>query len=69
MANLSEASKYALVAGSVVGGGLTVIANAPNPAGFSILNSSFGADGISAKSLFVNALLPTGIAALCFWLL
>ena len=67
--NLSDASKYALVAGSVVGGGLTVIANAPNPAGFSILNSSFGADGISAKSLFLSAMLPTGIAALCFWLL
>ena len=67
--NLSDASKYALVAGSVVGGGLTVIANAPNPAGFSILNSCFGADGISAKSLFLSALLPTGIAALCFWLL
>jgi predicted cation transporter len=67
--NLSEASKYALVAGSVVGGGLTVIANAPNPAGFSILNSSFGEDGISAKSLFLSALLPTSIAAICFWLL
>lgn len=67
--NLTEASKYALVAGSVVGGGLTVIANAPNPAGFSILNSSFGGDGISAKSLFLSALLPTAIAGLCFWFL
>lgn len=65
--NLTDASKFALVAGSVVGGGLTVIANAPNPAGFSILNSSFGTDGISAKSLFISALIPTGIAALCFW--
>lgn len=64
---LSDISKYSLVAGSVVGGGLTVIANAPNPAGFSILNTSFGSDGISSKSLFVNALMPTLIAALCFW--
>lgn len=67
--NLSEFSKYVLVAGSVVGGGLTVIANAPNPAGYSILNSSFGSQGISAKALFVNALLPTAIAGFCFWFL
>lgn len=67
--NLSEASKYALVAGSVVGGGLTVIANAPNPAGYSTLNSSFGADGISPALLFLNALVPTMIAAGCFWFL
>ena len=67
VAGLSDFSKYVLVAGSVVGGGLTVIANAPNPAGYSILNSSFGPQGISAKSLFVGALIPTLIAGLCFW--
>lgn len=67
--NLSESSKYALVAGSVVGGGLTVIANAPNPAGYSTLNSSFGSNGISSGSLFVSAIMPTVIAALCFWFL
>ncbi len=39
--------KYAVVAGAVTGGGLTVIANAPNPAGQSILAPSFGKDGIS----------------------
>ncbi|MGE0526657.1 MAG: putative Na+/H+ antiporter [Bdellovibrionales bacterium] len=66
---LSDVSKYALVAGSVVGGGLTVIANAPNPAGYSTLNSSFGPEGISPRLLFVNALLPTLIAALSFWIL
>jgi Na+/H+ antiporter NhaD/arsenite permease-like protein len=66
---LSEISKYALVAGSVVGGGLTIIANAPNPAGFSILDSSFGEDGISSAQLFLNALLPTTVAALIFWFL
>jgi hypothetical protein len=30
---VSDQLKYALVAGAVSGGGLTVIANAPNPAG------------------------------------
>lgn len=67
--NFSDASKYALVAGSVVGGGLTVIANAPNPAGYSTLNSSFGTDGISSGSLFISALVPTLVAAICFWFL
>ncbi len=66
---LSEFSKYALVAGSVVGGGLTVIANAPNPAGFGILNPAFGSDGISPMRLFLSALVPTLIAAGCFWFL
>jgi len=67
--SLSEAARYALVAGAVVGGGLTVIANAPNPAGYGILNAAFGKDGISPLQLFGNALLPTLIAALCFWFL
>lgn len=67
--DLNEASKYALVAGSVVGGGLTVIANAPNPAGYGILNDSFGKEGISSPQLFINAIIPTLIAALCFWII
>jgi Na+/H+ antiporter NhaD/arsenite permease-like protein len=66
--DLSEAARYALVAGSVVGGGLTVIANAPNPAGFGILNASFGSSGIGPVGLLKAALLPTLIAAVCFWL-
>lgn len=65
--SLSESSRYALVSGAVVGGGLTVIANAPNPAGYSILQQSFGEEGISPILLFVHALVPTAIAALCFW--
>lgn len=65
--NLSDISKFALVAGSVVGGGMTVIANAPNPAGYSILNSSFGPEGISPLYLFCGALLPTVIASLLFF--
>jgi len=67
--NLSDASKYALVAGAVTGGGLTVIANAPNPAGYGILNASFGENGISPAKLFVSALIPTAIAAAAYWLL
>lgn len=66
---LSDTAKYALVAGSVTGGGLTVIANAPNPAGFGILSPSFGKEGISPVYLFLSAVPPTLMAALCFWFL
>jgi hypothetical protein len=68
---LSESLKYALVAGSVAGGGLTVIANAPNLAGVGILQSAkvFQADGISPLGLFLGALVPTAVAVLCFWCL
>lgn len=66
---LSDASRYALVAGAVVGGGLTVIANAPNPAGYSILHPSFGEEGISPMGLLMAALPPTVISAICFWFL
>jgi hypothetical protein len=67
--NVSEEFKYALVAGAVAGGGLTVIANAPNPAGFAILSESFGPAGISPVRLFRTALIPVGVAMLCLWLL
>ncbi len=63
---LSAAAKYMLVAGSVVGGGLTVIANAPNPVGYGILRSSFGEDGVSALRLFWGALPFTLIALILF---
>jgi hypothetical protein len=66
LVDLSDVKKYYLVAGAVAGGGLTVIANAPNPAGFGILKESFGEDGISPLGLLKSALLPTGIALLCF---
>jgi hypothetical protein len=67
--DLSETSKYALVAGAVAGGGLTVIANAPNPAGFGILNKSFGPDGISPLGLLGGSLPPTIVAMVFFWFL
>lgn len=61
--------KYALVAGAVTGGGLTVIANAPNPAGAGILQSSkaFELHGISPLGLFLGALFPTAVAITFFW--
>lgn len=61
--------KYALVAGAVTGGGLTVIANAPNPAGFSILKGSFRDEAISPLGLFLAALPPTCVAILAFQVL
>lgn len=66
---VSDTFKYSLVAGAVAGGGLTVIANAPNPAGFAILQESFGPDGISPVRLLMAALVPTVIAMACVWLL
>jgi len=57
--------KYAVVAGAVAGGGLTVIANAPNPAGQSIL-AKFFPDGISPLGLLVGASVPTLFMALAF---
>jgi len=63
---LSPEFKYALVAGAVTGGGLTVIANAPNPAGFAILKRYFDDEAISAAGLFAAALLPTLVAAVAF---
>ena len=71
MEGISDELKYALVAGAVAGGGLTVIANAPNPAGVGILQEAkvFEGEGISPPGLFLGALLPTALAIVFFWLL
>jgi hypothetical protein len=66
---VNGAFQYALVAGAVAGGGLTVIANAPNPAGFAILRRDFEDGAISPVGLFVAALPPTIVAVLAFQLL
>ncbi|RFO94854.1 hypothetical protein DIC66_21440 [Rhodoferax lacus] len=66
---ISGASQYMLVAGAVTGGGLTVIANAPNPAGVALLKSGFNDGSIGAIGLLLGALLPTAVAALFFLLL
>ncbi len=63
--NFSPSLKYAVVAGAVAGGGLTVIANAPNPAGQSILSKYFG-DGVSALWLAAGAAFPTVIVMAFF---
>lgn len=66
---LSEEFKIALVAGAVTGGGLTVIANAPNPAGFAILKSKFDEQAIHPLGLLIAALPPTVVAIIAFRLL
>lgn len=63
---VSDQYKYSLVAGAVAGGGLTVIANAPNPAGFAILKDHFQDQSINAFGLFLAALPPTLVAIACF---
>jgi hypothetical protein len=65
----SPSLQRAVMAGAVSGGGLTVIANAPNPAGQSILAPAFGKDGIAPGGLLVGALVPTVIMAGMFMLL
>ena len=63
---ITDELKYSLVAGAVTGGGLTVIANAPNPAGFAILKRNFEDGAISAVGLAAAAAAPTLIAAAAF---
>jgi len=63
---VSDEYKYSLVAGAVAGGGLTVIANAPNPAGFAILKDHFEDQSINAFGLFLAAMPPTLVAIVCF---
>lgn len=65
---ISEPAKYMLVAGAVAGGGLTVIANAPNPAGVTLLKRGFDDQSIGAGGLLLGALLPTAVAATLFLL-
>jgi hypothetical protein len=65
---LSEHEKYMLMAGAVGGGGLTVIANAPNPAGAALLRHGFANESIGAVWLLLGALGPTCAAALMFLL-
>lgn len=66
---LSEDFKQAVVAGAVTGGGLTVIANAPNPAGLAILRRHFDEEAVNPLGLLAAALPPTLVAMLAFRLL
>ncbi len=66
---MSDQAKYMLVAGAVAGGGLTVIANAPNPAGVSLLRDGFADESIGVGGLLLGALAPTAVAMLALFLL
>ncbi len=68
VAGITTDAKYFVVAGAVTGGGLTVIANAPNPAGQSILSKYFKG-GINPLGLLGGALIPTIIVYACFALI
>ncbi|MDB5897124.1 MAG: hypothetical protein JWP41_726 [Ramlibacter sp.] len=68
LSGMSATAKYMLVAGAVAGGGLTVIANAPNPAGVALLRRGFADESIGAGGLLAGALLPTAVAAAAFLL-
>lgn len=67
LSNSSESIKYIIVSGSVAGGGLTVIANAPNPVAQSLLKRHFRS-GVSPWYLFLAALIPTGIFLALFFI-
>lgn len=67
--NLSDCLKFSVVAGAVAGGGLSVIANSPNPAGQNLLQQFFGEEGIQPTYLFVAAIVPTLIVGALFMLL
>lgn len=69
LVELSDSAKYLLLAGAVSGGGLTVIANAPNPAGYGILKGSFKNSSISPLGILGGSIVPTIIALICFGLL
>ncbi len=62
---LSDEFKYSLVAGAVAGGGLTLIANAPNPAGAALLRGRFIDGQINPLKLLAGAAVPTAVALLC----
>lgn len=66
---LTESSKWALVSGALTGGGLTILANAPNPAGFAILSEKFPQQSLNALKLFLAAIVPTTVAIVFFMLL
>ena len=65
--SLSDEFKYYVVAGAITGGGLTVIANAPNPAGLAILRDRFPDNAVSPLGLLVAALPPTLVAVIAFY--
>ena len=63
--NFTEELKHAVVAGAVTGGGLTIIANAPNPAGISLLKKYFD-DAVSPLGILAGSIMPTIIFFIIF---
>lgn len=63
--DFTDSLKYAVVAGAVAGGGLTIIANAPNPAGVSILKKYFNEE-VSPAGILAAALIPTAVVWIIF---
>ena len=66
--SLTDPRFYAAVVGSIAAGGLTVIANVPNPIGYTLLSPYFKRK-ISGIGLFTAALIPTLLIFLLFWAL
>jgi hypothetical protein len=66
---MSDEAKYMLVSGAVAGGGLTVIANAPNPAGLAIVRKGFEDESVGVMELFAAAIVPTCVASAALLLL
>jgi predicted cation transporter len=64
--NFSDQLKTAVVSGAIAGGGLTVIANAPNPAGQSLLQKHFPGGSIAPLGLLLAALFPTAVMLILF---
>jgi hypothetical protein len=69
ISGMSDQAKYMLVAGAVAGGGLTVIANAPNPAGVALLRNGFNDESIGVGGLLLGALPPTLVAMIALFFL
>ncbi|MEY4700094.1 MAG: hypothetical protein RL326_281 [Pseudomonadota bacterium] len=63
--HFSDELKYMVVAGALAGGGLTIIANAPNPAGNALLSRFFDG-GVSPVKLLVAAVVPLVVNILFF---
>ena len=63
--HFSEDLQYLVVSGAVAGGGLTILANAPNPAGNALLARYFEG-GISQVLLFVAAIFPLAVNLMFF---
>lgn len=66
--DICRIKQLAIVGGAVCGGGLTVIANAPNPIAFRLLAPAFGSNGINPVKLALAAVGPTLLVAALFWI-